>query len=496
MNGSRGAAPVRLALPAAEGGVAGERPAPRVVVEVLGPADLVNDRQALLERLLRVVEELGLVGRPARPALGTGAVVADDHDDGVVEDALLAQEVEQPAEVVVGVAQEAREHLHHPRRQAACLGRQRRPIRHVRVVARQLGVSRQDAELLLAGERLLAVGVPTVVELAGVAVGPLLGHVVRRVGRPEAQVQVEGFVGVDLAKVRDELDRLVDEVLRQVVALLGRLRWLDRVVVVDELGVPLARVAAQEAVEALETAPQGPAVVGTGGSLEDARRQVPLADHVRAVAVLQQHLREHPVLERHDPVVAGVAGRELGDAGHAVAVVVPPGDDAGAARRTERCRVHVVEAEPFGRERVEVRRGDRAPVAPELAEPGVVENDEQDIRGALARSRGRRPRRGRLVRGAADHTRECGACGVFDDGHSRSSLHSVAGASVVSAATRGIDHAEPEATVLRHTMPAPGPVSPRQVGGSRSCGRRSASESRRAQNGGQGHRVRPEEVPL
>jgi hypothetical protein len=79
------------------------------------------------------------------------------------------------------------------------------------------------------------------------------------VGRPETEVQVEGLLRIDLAQVRDELDRLVDEVLREVVALLGRPGWLDRMVVVDELGIPLARVTAQDTVEALEAAPQRPA---------------------------------------------------------------------------------------------------------------------------------------------------------------------------------------------------------------------------------------------
>ena len=177
--------------------------------------------------------------------------------------------VEQAPEVVVGVAQEAREDLHHPAVQPARVGRQRRPVGDVRVVAGQLRVGRQDAQLLLARERPLAVGVPAVVELAGVPVRPLLGHVVRRMGGAEAEVQVEGLVGVDLLGVRDELDRLVDQVLGEVVALLGRPRRLDLVVVVDQVGIPLARVAAQEAVEALEAAGQrasgvyGPAAVSS-----------------------------------------------------------------------------------------------------------------------------------------------------------------------------------------------------------------------------------------
>ena len=145
--------------------------------------------------------------------------------------------------------------------------RQRVPVGHVGVVPRQLGVGGNDAEFLLAGEGPLPVGVPAVVERARVPVRPFLGDVVRRVRRAEAQVQVERLGRVDLLGVGDELDRLVDQVLAEVVALLGRARRLDLVVVVHQVRIPLAGVAAEEAVEALEAAAQaatgryGPAAV-------------------------------------------------------------------------------------------------------------------------------------------------------------------------------------------------------------------------------------------
>ena len=52
---------------------------------MLGAAELVDLRQALLERLLGVVEELRLVGGAGDAAFGAGAVVGDDHDQRVVE---------------------------------------------------------------------------------------------------------------------------------------------------------------------------------------------------------------------------------------------------------------------------------------------------------------------------------------------------------------------------------------------------------------------------
>ena len=230
-----GAAAVGLPLPPPERRVAGPRPAPRVVVEGRRAADLVDAREAVLEGLRGVVEELRLVGGAGRAALGAGAVVGDHHDDGVVQVAALAEEVQQPPEVVVGVAEEAGEDLHHAAEQPARRLGQRVPVGDVRVVPGELGVGGDDPELLLRGEDLLPVGVPAVVELPGVPVRPLLGHVVGGVRGPEAEVQVEGLVGVDLLGVGDELDRLVDQVLGEVVALLRRRRRLDLVVVVDQL---------------------------------------------------------------------------------------------------------------------------------------------------------------------------------------------------------------------------------------------------------------------
>ena len=87
-----GAAPVGLALPAAEGGVAGVGPAPGVVVEVLRPTDVINGGEILREVFRHIVEELALVHRSGGTALGAGSVVGDHHDHGVVVLTDLLQE--------------------------------------------------------------------------------------------------------------------------------------------------------------------------------------------------------------------------------------------------------------------------------------------------------------------------------------------------------------------------------------------------------------------
>ncbi len=228
----------------------------------------------------------------------------------------------------------------------------------------------------------------------------------RRVRGPETQVQVERPIGVDLLAIGDELDRPVDQIRAEVITLLRRRRRLDLVVVIHEVGVPLARVAAEESVETLKTARQRPTVIRPGGRLVVARRQMPLADHKGVVSVAEQHLRQESVLERDDPVVTGIPRSELGDRGHAIAVVVAAGQNARPARRAQRRRVHVVVAQPVRRKRIEVGRLDRAAVTAQLPESGVVKDDHQYVRRARHGPSRLRPRRRRHIRRPTNNPRE------------------------------------------------------------------------------------------
>ena len=338
-----------------------------------------------------LVEEQHLVEGAGDAALGRGAVVGDDHDQRVVELADLLERVEDAAEVVVGVRDEAGVDLHHPGVEAPLVVGQRVPLGHVGIARRELGVRRQQAELLLAREHRLAVGVPARVELALVAVGPLLRHVVRSVRRAGRVVHEERLLGRVDVRVEDQLDRVVGQVLAEVVALLRRPRLRDRRVVLGQVGIPLVRLAAEEAVEALEPAAERPAVERARRGVVLRRRQVPLAEAERVVAVLEQHLGQHPVLERHAPVVAGVAGRQLHDARDAVGVVVAAGQDARPRRRAQRRGVHVRVAQALRGDAIDVGRLDEPAEARQLAVSDIVEHEEEHVRGAVPRPRRRRP---------------------------------------------------------------------------------------------------------
>src|SRR5688500_17918543 len=83
---------VHLTLPPAKRRVAGHRPAPRVVVVGGLRAELADAAPQLASRRGRAVPQPGVVDGAVRPALRTGAVVGDQHDERVVALAELLDE--------------------------------------------------------------------------------------------------------------------------------------------------------------------------------------------------------------------------------------------------------------------------------------------------------------------------------------------------------------------------------------------------------------------
>ena len=263
---------------------------------------------------------------------------------------------------------------------ARASARLRRPDR---IHRRQLGVGRDDAHLLLAREGLLAHRLVAHVEAALEPVGPLLGDVVGRVAGARCVVEEERLVRGDRLGVLDELQRLVGEVLGEVVTLLRRAGRVDGVAVVDQLRIPLAGLGAQKTVEALKAPARRP-VAPRGREVHlRLRAQMPLADHVRVPALGAEDLLDLSVLGRDHAAGVGEAARALGDARHAVARVVAPGQQARARRRAQRRRVPLRVTDARGDDAVDVRRLDRAAVAAHRREADVVEHDVDDARRSV-----------------------------------------------------------------------------------------------------------------
>ncbi len=209
---------------------------------------------------------------------------------------------------------------------------------------RQLRVGGDDAQLLLARERLFAQLVPALIELALVLRRPLLGHVVRCVRRAGREVGEERLVAHQRLLLADPLDRVVGQVLGEVVALLRRLVRLDRDRPFVERRVVLVRLAADEAVEVLEPAAAArPRVEGAERARLPDRYLMALAELRGRVAVQLERLGERRARVRAHRRVARRRRRDLGDPAHADRVVIASGEQRGARRRAERGRVEAVE---------------------------------------------------------------------------------------------------------------------------------------------------------
>ena len=401
----------RPTLPVRKRGVERPRPTRAVVVVRLRRTELVDVGKRRFRRVGHAVEEPPLVERAVRSTLAAGSVVRHHDDQGVVELPRLLQVVEHATELVVGVGDEPCEHLGHAGEETPLVVVERIPGTHrvedrpglavrtgaggltVWVDRRQLGVVGKESELLLLREDPLADGFVALVELALVLVGPLLEHLVWRVPSPWREVHEERLVGIDHLGGLDHPDRLVGQILRQVVPVLRCAGSIDLAVVLDEVGIPLVGFATEEPVEPLEAAPQGPAALVRSEVALLTRCEMPLPDAVRVVPALDEHLGDESVLERNPGRDTREPRTELGDGGHTVARRVATGQQRRPRRRAQRRRVEVREADPHVGNPAHVRRLDGTTEDIHRAVADIVPSDVQDVGSTLGclRRKVRRP---------------------------------------------------------------------------------------------------------
>src|SRR5262245_10530011 len=132
----------------------------------------------------------------------------------------------------------------------------------------------------------------------------------------------------------------------------------------------------------IEALPARPAVERTGDAGLPIGDVVVLANECRAVAVLPQYLRNHSSTCRDLTAVTGVGVAQLGDSAGTCGVMIAAGEQCRSRRRTESRCVKARVAEPACRHAVEIGRRDQPPKSTPLAEAGVVDEDDKDIRCA------------------------------------------------------------------------------------------------------------------
>ncbi len=203
-----------------------------------------------------------------------------------------------------------------------------------------------------------------------------------RAGAEPHEPRLRRIAGLLIANHRD---RLVGEVLGEVVALLRAVRLVDEPVVLDEVRIPVVGLAAEEAVEAIETFLERPLLAaGAGGNvlLGDV---VVLAQPERAEAVLLENLADGGALGGKAAVRAGKSVGTLRDAGHAVDVMVASGQKRGPGGRTQRRRVPLRVHQAVVGQLLQRRHVDLAAERRPGGQTRIVIQDDQHVR----RSRGR-----------------------------------------------------------------------------------------------------------
>ena len=280
------------------------------------------------------------------------------------------------------------------------------PRLHPLVTRGELTVLWDPALLLGALEDPLPVGIPAVVELPGVAVGPLLHDVVRAVQATAGPIHEERPIGLQRLVVAQPVDRVVGQVLRQVIALLGRLRRRHDSGVAHQVRLVLRSLPGQEPVEILEAQPGRPVLERAGRRGVLRRGVVPLAPRARAVAVVLEHLGHQGAAARDLPGVAVPIVGQLGDLPVADLMVIAPGQQRRPRRRTHRGGVEPVVANAFRADPVHRRGTHLAAERRRQTRPGVVDQHDHDIRRILMQPRRSDALRvGGLLQGAAGDAR-------------------------------------------------------------------------------------------
>ena len=256
---------------------------------------------------------------------------------------------------------EASGHLH----QAALEGSLRLgdvvPGRHGWIAWGELGFLGNPAHLLGPVKDSFPIGVPPVIELALVLVGPLLHDVVWSVQTPAGPVHEERLVGLERLMAMEPADGVVGQVLAEVVALLWALRRGDDRGVADQVWLELRCLSGEEAVEVLEAVSRRPVVEWSRSRRLQGRGVVPLPKGRGGVAVVLQHLGgQRTALGDFARVAVPVVG-QLGNLPISDAMVIATGQQRGAGRRAHRRRMKSVVADAFTEDPGECVGPDLAP---------------------------------------------------------------------------------------------------------------------------------------
>ena len=221
------------------------------------------------------------------------------------------------------------------------------PAAHKIISRRHARAFGHDAEFFLSLEPPLTLFVPTVRKMRVVVADEIGRRLMRRMASAEREPAKPRVLRPVRDMIGNETDRAVHEIGGQMIAALERAGRLDMRIVEHEFRRVLIRLRIQKPVETIEAARERPAIERPCRAALRQRRHVPLADHVIAIAVRTQHFGERARLLRDLPAIARKAGIEIGEAPHADRMMVAPGQQRRARRRTHGGRMETGVTQPL-----------------------------------------------------------------------------------------------------------------------------------------------------
>ncbi len=230
----------------------------------VGPADVVDAGDLLVDRLGDHVEGSHRIDEPEWPALLAGPVVGHHQHDRVVEAPGPFDEIDQSGELLVEVFEHRAVRTCEPGEESTFVVGVLIPGTNPEVAWRQGGAAGHDAEFDLPGEAVVACLVPSLGEALRVLVDQVARRLVGSVAGARGDHQEPWRLGDGAVMTGEEADRLVDQVGRQVVAGGVVARGGDVGVVADHFGGVLVGLGVEESVVAVEAPAERPTVERSG----------------------------------------------------------------------------------------------------------------------------------------------------------------------------------------------------------------------------------------
>src|SRR5436190_4035911 len=335
--------------------------------------------QLLVARKRNAVQGRHFIKRPSLRAFHARAVVPKDiKNERIIGETHILNRLHNASHGMVGVFLVTGIDFHLTRIHFFYFRRYAVPGWEHRITRSKLGSRRNNAELLLPCERLLAQLVPALIEFALVFVAPFIRHLVWCMSCTSREIEKERFIRCLRFLVANPSDRVIDHGVVEIKILL--FRHADNLVVFSKERIELTVFSAEKSPEIIEAERVRPSIERARRPLLRIRCKMPLADGRSVITVGLKNLRDGRGARRPVRAVARPTTDQLGDRAESHRMMIPTRKQGRGRRRTKRSHVKSTVTESLRRQFVQRGRSDGATEGGRITETGIVNQHEKNVR--------------------------------------------------------------------------------------------------------------------